>query len=68
MMQQLNLWRESKAHSTPGVKSKSVDRGRVLEGEEGTRCRSRVMRASYPSEDCPDIKYAVKEAAKCMHE
>ncbi|CAK0838302.1 unnamed protein product [Prorocentrum cordatum] len=68
MMQQLNLWRGSKALSTPGVKAKSVDRGRVLEGEEATRYRSLVMRASYLSEDRPDIKYAVKEAAKYMHE
>ncbi|CAK0865658.1 unnamed protein product, partial [Prorocentrum cordatum] len=68
MMQQLNLWRGSKALSTPGVKAKSAGRGRVLEGEEATRYRSLVMRASYLSEDRPDIKYAVKEAAKCMHE
>ncbi|CAK0877935.1 unnamed protein product [Prorocentrum cordatum] len=68
MMQQLNLWRGSKALSTPGVKAKSVDRGRVLEGEEATRYRSLVMRASYLSEDRPDIKYAVKEAAKCRRE
>eukprot|EP00959_Pyramimonas_sp_CCMP1952_P158462 3314079-Pyramimonas_sp.AAC.1 len=68
MMQQLNLWRGSKALSTPGVKAKSVDRGRVLEGEEATRYRSLVTRASYLSEDRLDIKYAVKEAAKYMHE
>ncbi|CAK0840427.1 unnamed protein product, partial [Prorocentrum cordatum] len=68
MMQQLNLWRGSKALSTPGVEAKSVDRGRVLEGEEATRYRSLVMRASFLSEDRPDIKHAVTEAAKCMHE
>ncbi|CAK0899647.1 unnamed protein product, partial [Prorocentrum cordatum] len=68
MMRQLKLWRGSKAPSTPGVKAKSADRGRVLEGEEATRHRSLVMRASYLSEDRPDIKYAVREAAKCMHE
>ncbi|CAK0853831.1 unnamed protein product [Prorocentrum cordatum] len=68
MAQQLNLWRGSKALSTPGVKAKSVDRGRVLEGEEATRYRGLVMRASYLSEDRPDIKYADKGAAKCMHE
>ncbi|CAK0839184.1 unnamed protein product [Prorocentrum cordatum] len=55
MMQQLGLWRESKALSTPGVKPKSADRGRVLEGEEATRYRSLVMRASYLSEKRPDI-------------
>ncbi|CAK0811159.1 unnamed protein product, partial [Prorocentrum cordatum] len=68
MLQQLGLWRESNALTTPGVKPKSADRGRVLEGDEATRYRSLAMRVSYLSKDRPDIKYAVKEAAMCMHE
>ncbi|CAK0861788.1 unnamed protein product, partial [Prorocentrum cordatum] len=68
MLQQLGLWRESNALSTAGAKPKSADRGRALEGGEATRYRSLVMPASCLSEDRPDIKYAVKEAAKCVRE
>ena len=39
-----------------------------MEGEQATAYRSLVMRASYLSEDRPDIRYAVKEAARFMHE
>ena len=60
LIHQLNL-RSAKSLATPGVKSASSDIGLALPLEKHTPLRSMRTRASYLSEDWPDVRFASGE-------
>ena len=63
LVSQMGLSNESKAVSTPGVRTTDEEDGKEL-GAEGRACyRSWTMRASYLSQDRCELQFAVKELA-----
>ena len=66
IVSQMALSNESKAVSTPGVRTSDEEDGKEL-GAEGRACyRSWTMRASYLSQDRCELQFAVKELARRM--
>lgn len=65
---QLHLKPESNGVVTPGIRATSADVGEPLPPNDLSKFRYIVMRASHLAEDRPDIRYAAKEAARCMSE
>ena len=67
LIHQLNR-RRAMSLATPGVKSTSSDMGLALLLEKHTPFRSMCMRASYLTEDQPDVRFACKETARLVSE
>ena len=64
----MGLGNESKAVSTPGVRTTDEDDGEELDAESRACCRSWTMRASYLSQDRCELQFAVKELARRMQQ
>lgn len=64
------LWLKAGSNEvvTPGARPTSADSGMPLAKQEASQFRSNCMRASYLTEDRPDIFYASKETARFMSE
>ena len=67
-MSQMGLSNESKAVSTPGVRTTDEEDGKELGAEDRACCRSWTMRARYLSQDRCELQFAVKELARRMQQ
>ena len=65
---QMGLSDESKAVSTPGVRTTDEEDGKELDAEDRARHRTWTMRASYLSQDRCELQFAVKELARRMQQ
>ena len=65
---QMGLSNESKAVSTPGVRTTHEEDGKELDAEGRACYRSWTMRASYLSQDRCELQFAVKELARRMQQ
>ena len=66
LVSQMGLSNESKAVSTPGVRTTDEEDGKELGAEDRACYRSWTMRASYLSQDRCELQFAVKELARRM--
>ena len=68
VVEQMGLSKESKAVSTPGMRTTDEEDGKEL-GAEGPACyRSWTVRAIYLSQDRCELQFAVKELARRMQQ
>ena len=68
LVSQMGLSNESKAVSTPGVRTTDEEDGKELGAEDRACYRSWTMRASYLSQDRCELQFAVKELARRMQQ
>ena len=68
LVSQMGLCSESKAVSTPGVRTTDEEDGKELDAEDRACYRSWTMRASYLSQDRCELQFAVKELARRMQQ
>ena len=68
LVSQKGLSNESKAVSTPVVRTTDEEDGKELDAEGRACYRSWTMRASYPSQDRCELQFAVKELARRMQQ
>ena len=68
MVSQMGPSNESKAVSTPGVRTTDEEDGKELGAEDRACYRSWTMRASYLSQDSCELQFAVKELARRMQQ
>ena len=67
-LSQVGLSNESKALSTPGVRTTGEEDGKELDAEDRACYRSWMMRASCLSQDRCELQFAVKELARRMQQ
>ena len=68
LVSQVGLSNESKAVSTPGVRTSDEEDGRELDAEVRACYPSWTTRASCPSQNRCDLQFAVKEFARRMQQ
>ena len=68
LVSQIGLSNESKAVSTPAVRTTDEEDGQELGAEDRACYRSWTMRASYPSQHRCELQFAVKELARRMQQ
>ena len=68
LVSQMGLSKESKAVSTPGVRTTDEEDGKELGAEDRPCYRSWMMRASYLSQDRCELQFAVEELAMRMQQ
>ena len=68
LVSQMGLGNESKAVSSPGVRTTNEDDGKECDAESRASYRSWTMRASYLSQDRCELQFAVKELARRMQQ
>ena len=68
LVSQVGLSDESKAVSTPGVRTTDEEDGKELGAEDRACYRSWTMRARYISQDRREMRFAVEELARRMQQ